>query len=438
MSAPSAEVRSCDYAGCSVRAAISAGEWFFCEQHGRSHRQDDVDVPTVLPTSRLTAAEPRTGVTFSAARVASAALLLRRGQDENDVAQHLNLTLRELQLARARMLEEETLATKTCDHITDLPVRVLVENPANVRTDLGDPQELAELEQSILEHGLLQPLLVMRRAGQYVLLAGHRRLAAARSAGLNRVPVTIRGEISETRSIETMLVENLQRAALHPLDEAIAYQQLLDRGRTRSEIAAAVGKNPGHISMRLSLLNLTAGEQKAVRSGDLSIGDAYRAGRDRSARRRAWDTKRPKPRKVPHFTAQHPLATAVFQACASAGHEVTLKLGPGCGPCWETVIRTDQAARTEAPRAARPTPEEAPPLFSTFSPDPEVDDVAVLRACDGDRSVTLTLAERAAAVTELHRRGWSDSQVAGQLGITSRTVLRIRNRRRLPSNGVGV
>jgi ParB family chromosome partitioning protein len=335
---------ACDYAGCPRPAITSAGGWNFCRDHAAADRHERVEDAVPSASARTSAPSPRTGDTHSAARIAAAALQLRRGLDETDVAHHLNLTVRELQVARARAAEEETLATKACDHITDLPVRVLGDNPINVRSDLGDPQEMAELEQSILEHGVLQPLLVMRRDGQYVLLAGHRRLAAARAAGLNRVPITFAATMSETRSIETMLVENLQRADLHPIDEAIAYQQLLDRGRTRSEICSAVGKNAGHVSARLSLLNLTPREQASVRRGELTLTDAYRAGRDRSARRRAWDTKRPKPRRVPHFTAQHPQAHAAAAACLQAGHEVTLKLGPACGPCWEQAIRDDVVA----------------------------------------------------------------------------------------------
>ncbi|MCU1592442.1 MAG: parB-like partition protein [Frankiales bacterium] len=230
--------------------------------------------------------------------------------------------------------------TARCDHLLELPVHLLRTHPANIRTDLGDPDELAQLQQSIHEHGVLEPILVLRLDGQYVVLAGHRRLHAAQQAGLHRVPVRIGNAEDTTHAVEKMLVENLQRASLTAIDEARAYQVLRDAGRSMNAIAASVGKNVGHISQRLALLNLTAAEQAAVARGEITISAGYKAGRDRSDRRRPHDTKRPKPKRVPHFTKNHPLADQARAACT---HEVTLKLGVACGPCWEATIRTDQA-----------------------------------------------------------------------------------------------
>lgn len=153
------------------------------------------------------------------------------------------------------------------------------------------------------------------------------------------MPVVIRDTRDDAASIETMLVENLQRAGLDPIDEAHAYQALLDAGRTTTEIAKAVGKNVGHISQRLALLHLTPAEQQAIRNKEISVHQGYLTGRDRSDRRRPHDTKRPKPKVVPHFTRRHPLADYVATNC---GHDTLLKLGPGCGPCWEDAIRADE------------------------------------------------------------------------------------------------
>jgi ParB family chromosome partitioning protein len=215
---------------------------------------------------------------------------------------------------------------------------VLVEHPGNVRTELRD---LDELEASVRAKGILQPLLVTRTADdRYVVIGGHRRLAVAVRLDLPRVPVMLRTGLDGALAIEAMLVENLQRDGLDPLDEAIAYQQLIRGGRTQADIAKAVGKNQGYISQRLALLNLTPDEQAALRRKEITIQAGYRAGRDRSANRRPNDTRRPKPKRVPHFTRQHPLSTA---AAARCGHETTLKLGVACGPCWEATIRADQA-----------------------------------------------------------------------------------------------
>lgn len=219
--------------------------------------------------------------------------------------------------------------------ITDLPTRMLAAHPANIRDDLGD---LSELAQTISEHGVLQALLVTRTADGYVVLDGHRRLGAAIMAGVTRVPVTLRGQTSDAEATIVMLVTGMQKLALDPIDEAMAYQRLERAGYKQGEIAALIGKNQGHVSQRLALLNLTPAEQTAVRRREITVQDAYRAGRDRSPRRMDGPQARPKPKRVPHFTREHPLATTVATRC---GHETTLKLGPACGPCWEAAIRDD-------------------------------------------------------------------------------------------------
>lgn len=148
----------------------------------------------------------------------------------------------------------------------------------------------------------------------------------------------VRQHLEGVAAVEAMLVENLQRADLDPLDEAAGYQELLDAGQTQAQIAKRVGKTQGHVSQRLALLNLTPDEQDALRRKEITIQAGYKAGRDRSSTRRPHDTKRPKPKRVPHFTRTHPLSTAATAMC---GHEVTLKLGVACGPCWEATIRAD-------------------------------------------------------------------------------------------------
>jgi ParB family chromosome partitioning protein len=225
--------------------------------------------------------------------------------------------------------------------VRELPTRVLTAHPGNVRGDLGD---LEDMTASVRAQGILQPLLVTRGdRGVYVVIAGHRRLAAALQAGLPRVPVVLRERLVGTDAVEAMLVENLQRADLDPVDEAKAYRRLLDAGRTRAQVAKAVGKTEAHISVRLALLNLHPGELEALRRKEITLQEAYEAGRARSPHALAPGQRRPKPRRVPHFVITHPQAEAAASSCE---HETTLKLGVACGPCWETAIRDDERRRS--------------------------------------------------------------------------------------------
>jgi ParB family transcriptional regulator, chromosome partitioning protein len=272
------------------------------------------------------------------------ARVLRLLHDGSSMSQAAEATGMPVDLVRALAADAAAVRRpNAAAPILELPLRVLAEHPDNVRSDLGD---LTELVASVQAQGILQPLLVTRgNAGQYVVIGGHRRLAAAAQAGLTRVPVMLRSNLTGTDAVEAMLVENLQRAALDPIDEAMAYRQLLEAGRTQTDIAAAVGKAQGHISQRLALLHLTPAEQQAIRRKEVTVAAGYLAGRERSDRRMTGPQHRPKPKRVPHFTKAHPLAQAVAAAC---GHETTLKLGTGCGPCWEQAIRDDERARTAA------------------------------------------------------------------------------------------
>lgn len=282
---------------------------------------------------------PIGGAQARAARDNRALELLRGGSSFSQAADATGMPVDRLRQLVAEQPRPGRPAA-ACPHVVELTVRELEAHPGNVRTDLGN---LDEMVASIRAQGVLQPLLVRRiLAGRYRVIGGHRRLAAARLAGLTRVPVMVTSRVAdEIRDVEAMLVENLQRADLHPLDEAKAYRTLIAAGSTAASVAQAVGKNAGHISQRLALLNLTPGEQDALRRKEISIDAGYKAGRDRSEGRRAHDTKRPKPKVVPHFTARHPLAAAAKRAC---DHETTLKLGVACGPCWERAIRDDVLA----------------------------------------------------------------------------------------------
>ncbi|MBE6800895.1 MAG: ParB/RepB/Spo0J family partition protein [Ruminococcaceae bacterium] len=138
-----------------------------------------------------------------------------------------------------------------------------------------DEEALAELSDSIAQHGVLQPLLVRPMPdGGYQLVAGERRWRASRMAGLTEVPVVIR-DLTDAQVAELALVENLQRENLNPLEEANGYKELSDKfGYTQEKISEIVGKSRPSIANVLRLLNLPEDVQEMVSNGSLSMGHA--------------------------------------------------------------------------------------------------------------------------------------------------------------------
>jgi ParB family transcriptional regulator, chromosome partitioning protein len=151
----------------------------------------------------------------------------------------------------------------------------VIPNPRQPRGEMDD-QSLEELAESIREHGILQPLIVSPQPGtnQFVLIAGERRLRAARIAGLAQVPVIIR-QASDQERLELALIENIQRADLTPLETAEAFQLLSDEfGLRHEDIAFRVGKSRESISNTLRLLKLPEEVKQALRVGSISEGHA--------------------------------------------------------------------------------------------------------------------------------------------------------------------
>ncbi len=156
-----------------------------------------------------------------------------------------------------------------------IAVERIAPNPRQPRSDF-DPAALAELAESIREHGILQPLIVSTgdQPGMFILIAGERRLLAARQLGLDKVPVIVR-EASEQEHLELALIENLQRANLNPLEAAEAYRQLSDEFKlSHEEIAMQVGKKRSTVTNTLRLLNLPAVVRQALVDGRISEGHA--------------------------------------------------------------------------------------------------------------------------------------------------------------------
>src|SRR6202035_2611947 len=138
-----------------------------------------------------------------------------------------------------------------------------------------DEDALEELASSIREVGLLQPVVVrMVMPGRFELIMGERRWRACQQAGLEHVPAIVRGT-SDDELLREALMENLHREQLNPLEEAAAYQQLLDDfSATHDELARKIGRSRPHISNTIRLLNLPAAVQKRVAAGVLSAGHA--------------------------------------------------------------------------------------------------------------------------------------------------------------------
>lgn len=219
------------------------------------------------------------------------------------------------------------------------PVHIsrLVPHPANVREQLGD---LTELTASIRAQGILQPLVAEPRSdGKYTLLAGHRRLAAAKRAGMEMVPVTIRRSGGPGKAIEVMLVENCQRRDLGPIEKAEAMGHLRDLGYTQTAIARAIGMTVSTVSNYLAYLDLDETTRQRVRSGTVKADVALRAVRRTRKATRGTTMGRPVHVEPPWFTRRHPLAAAAQALCDHTDRQIYGTVA--CGQCWEQAIRDD-------------------------------------------------------------------------------------------------
>jgi ParB family transcriptional regulator, chromosome partitioning protein len=162
--------------------------------------------------------------------------------------------------------------------VTEVEIDRIVRNPQQPRTD-WDAARLEELADSIREHGVIQPLLVSEEEGPdgepvYQLIAGERRLRAARAAGLERVPVTVR-QATPRELLELAIVENVQRADLSPLEEAEAYRRLCGEfGLTQGDVAGRVGRSRVAVVNMLRLLELPQPVRDALARGEISEGHA--------------------------------------------------------------------------------------------------------------------------------------------------------------------
>ncbi|MBE4907909.1 ParB/RepB/Spo0J family partition protein [Bacillus luteolus] len=155
--------------------------------------------------------------------------------------------------------------------VQEVKIKDLRPNPYQPRKTFN-PEAISELKESILTHGILQPIIVRKSIKGFEIVAGERRFRAAKEAKFAAVPVVVR-DLNEQQMMEIALLENLQREDLTPIEEAIAYQSLIDHLKlTQEQLAQRLGKSRPHIANHLRLLALPKQIQDLISDGQLSMG----------------------------------------------------------------------------------------------------------------------------------------------------------------------
>ena len=169
--------------------------------------------------------------------------------------------------------EQSIIDSTPRDEIVELNLNELRVNPYQPRKIFNE-EALNELTESIKEHGVFQPIIVKKSIKGYEIIAGERRVRAAKRAGLETIPAIIR-DFSDEEMMEIALLENLQRENLTSIEEAHAYKALLDNlNITQDELAKKVGKSRSHITNTVGLLRLPSDIQKLINEGKISMGHA--------------------------------------------------------------------------------------------------------------------------------------------------------------------
>ena len=174
----------------------------------------------------------------------------------------------------ALFIPTESLEPQEGDGIRQIKISLVEPRPDQPRK-VFDREQLQELADSIAEHGVIQPIIVVNgENGYYRIIAGERRWRASKIAGLTELPAIVR-DYSELQAAEIALIENLQREDLNPIEEALGYRHLMDRfGLTQDKISERVGKSRSNVANMLRLLNLDPEIQSLLQSGKLSTGHA--------------------------------------------------------------------------------------------------------------------------------------------------------------------
>ncbi|MEO1269463.1 MAG: ParB/RepB/Spo0J family partition protein [Myxococcota bacterium] len=216
-----------------------------------------------------------------------------------------------------------------------------------------DPEGIAELSESIKASGLIQPLIVRQDGADYRLIAGERRWRAANKAGLKTVPVVIK-DVDRDEAFELALVENIQREDLNPLEEAQAYQRLMDmRSYTQDALAKRLGRSRPSVANTLRLLKLPGPVRNAVSAGDLSEGAARAV------------------LSLPSEGQQIALCTRAIEDSLSVRsiEAIARKVKQGLTLDEATAAVLEPAPKPSAPQ---PSPEQPPPTVAEASPAPKL------------------------------------------------------------------
>ncbi len=173
--------------------------------------------------------------------------------------------------ATPKKVEITPNTVSSLDGIRTVSLKNIIKNPDQPRQDFNE-EELDNLAQSVREHGILQPILVMAKGGEmYEIVAGERRFRAAERAGLSEIPVIIK-DFSPQKQLEVSIIENIQRADLNPIEEALSYHRLIKEfGLTQEDVSTRVGKSRSVIANTLRLLTLPNVIQDALRHGEISM-----------------------------------------------------------------------------------------------------------------------------------------------------------------------
>jgi ParB family chromosome partitioning protein len=225
-------------------------------------------IPTSAPAPTATPAA-RAAEAAEAAEAAGAAAVEQTGATPPAGVDGRTASVLELP---ARVLEE--VAGVPGAFLREVPVGEVVPNPKQPR-QVFDDEALDELTHSVREFGLLQPIVVREAGeGRYELIMGERRLRAARGAGLETVPAIVR-DTTDDAMLRDALLENIHRVQLNPLEEAAAYQQLLEEfGATHEELASKIGRSRSQVTNTIRLLKLPVKVQTRVAAGVISAGHA--------------------------------------------------------------------------------------------------------------------------------------------------------------------
>jgi ParB/RepB/Spo0J family partition protein len=231
-----------------------------------------------------------------------------------------------------------------------------------------DPEALAEMVESIRALGVLSPLLVRTGPGGYEVVAGRRRLAAARHAGLSTVPCLVR-DYDDDQAVDVTIAENLHRRHLSPVEEAMAYGRLRDtQGLTQVEIAERVGRSQPHVGRMLWILTLPASQRERIHKGNLRYTTLWdHKDRTRTGRRRGSDKRGPQPHDdselVHHWRRRHDRLVEGIRAVLAAGREPAV-----LRPMLERLLKVDLTpldpiVESDAPNGGRrgSAPKATPP-----------------------------------------------------------------------------